>query len=129
MRQAIKVIFAFINILFFIALLFLARYLFAFLLKRRTFLLSYIVHIFSKITVFILGIKVKVCGNQELLKERGVFFVSNHMSYLEGIVISSLSPLVFIGRADLKSWPILGILSLLSDTIFVNRNGSLSIYR
>lgn len=124
MIKIIKATLIFTNILLFISILFITRCIFAFFPKKRTYLLSYIVHIFSKINVFILGIKVKLYGDRCLLKERGVLFTSNHLSYLEGFVASSLSPLVFIGRADLKKWPILGVLSLLSDTIFVKRNAS-----
>jgi len=60
---------------------------------------------------------------------RGVFFVINHVSYLDGVVASCLSPLVFIGRSDLKTWPLFGALTSLSDTIFVDRIDYSNIHR
>jgi len=91
-------------------------------------LIAHTVHLLSKTLIFILGIKIKVKGKRELLKSRGVFFVSNHLSYLDGVTISSLSPLVFIGRVDMKRWPLFGTLTFLSNTIFVNRMNPSAIH-
>lgn len=129
MRRTVKGTFLFLNIFLCMFMLSFVRVVFLLFPARRTFLVSYIVHIINKILVSILGIKVKVSGKSEFLKMRGVFFVINHLSYLDGMVASSLSPLVFIGRSDLKSWPLFGTLSSLSDTIFVNRVDPSNIHR
>jgi len=85
--------------------------------------------LFNKITRLLLGIKVKITGKRSVLRKRGFFFVCNHLSYLDGIVTSSLSPLVFIGKSELKRWPILGMMVSLSGTIFVNRINPVNIHR
>lgn len=129
MRKTVKATFLFLNIFLCIFILSFVRVVFLLFPAKRTFLVSYIAHIFNKISAFILGIKVKVSGKSEFLKTRGIFFVINHLSYLDGVIASSLSPLVFIGRSDLKSWPLFGTLTSLSDTIFVNRIDPSNIHR
>ncbi|UCC95719.1 MAG: 1-acyl-sn-glycerol-3-phosphate acyltransferase [Candidatus Omnitrophota bacterium] len=121
MRVALKAILFFLNVSLTIFAITITRYMLWFSPQRRMRAVSYLVYLCSKFAVFMLGIKIKVNGQRSVLKERGIFFVSNHTGYLDGIVISSLVPLVFIGRSDLKSWPLFGVLSSLSHTIYVNR--------
>jgi len=129
MRAIIKGILLFLNIFICIGVLTVTRSILVLFTIKRKFLVSYIVHLFGKIFTLILGIKVKVSGEKSLLKKRGVLFVSNHLSYIDGIVMTSLSPLVFIGRSDLRFWPLFGLFSFLSYTIFVNRNSPLNIQK
>lgn len=129
MARMLKATLVFLSICIFIFILAFVRVFFIFFPKRKVFLLSYIVHILNKILAFILGVKVRVSGHKELLKERGVFFVINHLSYIDGIIASSLSPLIFIGRSDLKNWPLFGVLSRLSCTIFVDRINASNIHK
>ena len=121
MIRVVKTIALFLNIILCIAVLFFVRIIFFRSGLRRIRITAGIVRISSKLMVRILGIKINLVGHKEFLKEEGIFFVSNHLSYIDGVTISSLWPLVFIGRSDLKEWPLFGALTTLSDTIFVNR--------
>jgi lyso-ornithine lipid O-acyltransferase len=47
--------------------------------------------------------------------------VCNHMSYLDILVLSSLTPAVFVAKREVKSWPVMGLMAQLSGTIFVDR--------
>ncbi len=47
--------------------------------------------------------------------------VSNHLSYLDVLVLSALAPAVFIAKREVKRWPILGWLATLAGTVFVDR--------
>ena len=47
--------------------------------------------------------------------------ISNHLSYLDVIVLGSLTPSVFVARHDVKSWPVFGWLASLAGTVYVNR--------
>lgn len=51
----------------------------------------------------------------------GGLLVSNHLSYVDVLVISALTPAVFVSKADVKSWPVLGWLAQLAGTLFVDR--------
>ena len=47
--------------------------------------------------------------------------VSNHLSYLDILVISAVTPAVFVSKADVRRWPVFGLLAALGGTVFVNR--------
>src|SRR5665811_750959 len=45
------------------------------------------------------------------LPEPGTLFVSNHISWLDIIVIGQYLPAYFVAKSDILSWPIIGYLS------------------
>ena len=47
--------------------------------------------------------------------------VSNHLSYLDVLVISALTPSVFVAKREVKTWPIFGFFARLAGTLFVDR--------
>lgn len=47
--------------------------------------------------------------------------VSNHLSYLDILVLSSVTPAVFISKSEVKRWPIFGWFARMSGTLFVDR--------
>jgi 1-acyl-sn-glycerol-3-phosphate acyltransferase len=47
--------------------------------------------------------------------------VSNHLSYLDILVISSVCHGVFVSKSEVRSWPIFGTLARMGGTIFVTR--------
>jgi 1-acyl-sn-glycerol-3-phosphate acyltransferase len=47
--------------------------------------------------------------------------ISNHLSYLDILVLSSLTPAVFVSRHDVKFWPVFGQFAFLAGTVFVDR--------
>ncbi len=100
---------AFLQILFFIPRAY----------RRRA--IALFIRFFGRIFIFLLGIRVKISGKLDVLFLRGAFLVSNHLGYLDGIILTSIFPLVFVARADLRTWPVFGFFSFLSNTIFVNR--------
>ena len=48
--------------------------------------------------------------------------ISNHLSYLDILVLSSLTPAVFVSKHDVKFWPVFGQFAVLAGTVFVNRD-------
>lgn len=67
----------------------------------------------------LLGVKVVSGGYAG--KQRPLLMCSNHVSWLDIPVISSLTPVVFVSRGDVVHWPVLGTLAKLQRTIFVDR--------
>jgi lyso-ornithine lipid O-acyltransferase len=65
----------------------------------------------------IFGTEVRVSGS---FPENGLL-VSNHLSYLDVLVLGSLHPAVFVAKRDVKSWPVFGWLASLAGTVFINR--------
>jgi len=51
----------------------------------------------------------------------GGILVSNHLGYLDVFVLASLGPTVFVSRADVEHWPVLGPLTRWCSTIYIDR--------
>ncbi len=47
--------------------------------------------------------------------------VSNHISYLDILVHAAHSPLVFISKAEVADWPLIGMLTRWAGTLFIQR--------
>ena len=71
-----------------------------------------------KILVFLFGLKIIIKG--KISKESNAF-VSNHISFLDIIVLNSLIPSNFIAKSEIKNWPVIGHLSSKTGTIFIRR--------
>ena len=59
----------------------------------------------------ILGIKLKISGKQE---SRKVLFISNHVSYLDIIILGSVVNAVFVAKSEIRNWPIINKLCILT---------------
>src|SRR5437764_10384856 len=46
--------------------------------------------------------------------------VCNHLSYMDILVLSSLTPAVFVAKREVKSWPVFGWFARLAGTLFVD---------
>jgi 1-acyl-sn-glycerol-3-phosphate acyltransferase len=49
------------------------------------------------------------------------FLVCNHLGYLDIVVLASRLPAVFVAKAEVASWPVLGAICRAVETIFVDR--------
>jgi 1-acyl-sn-glycerol-3-phosphate acyltransferase len=47
--------------------------------------------------------------------------ISNHLSYLDILLLSSLAPAIFVAKREVKSWPVMGLLAQLGGTLFIDR--------
>jgi lyso-ornithine lipid O-acyltransferase len=74
--------------------------------------------ILSSGTAWILGVHVRVHG---ALPAAPYLLVSNHLSYLDIIVFSTVLPARFVAKRQVRGWPLIGPLSWLLGTIFIDR--------
>ena len=51
----------------------------------------------------------------------GGVVISNHVSYLDIIVFAALKPCVFVSKAEIAQWPVLGWMTTMAGTVYVNR--------
>ena len=65
----------------------------------------------------ILHVKVESRG---LIPKEGLL-VSNHQGYLDILCLNVLCPSTFVAKAEIKSWPLFGLFSEWSGTIFLDR--------
>jgi len=61
-------------------------------------------HRFAASAIHGLGIELEVSGE---FPERGAM-ISNHLSYLDIIVLAALHPCVFVSKAEVANYPVLG---------------------
>jgi 1-acyl-sn-glycerol-3-phosphate acyltransferase len=47
--------------------------------------------------------------------------ISNHLSYLDILVFSSISHCAFVSKQEVKSWPVVGWVATLSGAVYVDR--------
>ncbi len=69
----------------------------------------------------ILNIKITVEGDARQLQRGGCVIISNHFGYLDGIVLGSLFPVIFVSKKEVKNWPIIGWWTTLCGSVFINR--------
>jgi 1-acyl-sn-glycerol-3-phosphate acyltransferase len=69
----------------------------------------------------IINVKVTVAGDAGQLERGGYFIISNHFGYLDGIILGSLFPVIFVSKREVKSWPLVGWWTTLCGTVFINR--------
>ena len=50
-----------------------------------------------------------------------VLILSNHISWLDIVVLSSVLPVSFVAKSEVRDWPVFGFLSKLQRTVFVDR--------
>jgi 1-acyl-sn-glycerol-3-phosphate acyltransferase len=76
----------------------------------------------ARILLYLFGIRVQVKHRERLHRTgNGRLIVSNHLSYIDILVISAFVPSVFITSVELRNTALLGTLARLSGSIFVER--------
>ena len=77
----------------------------------------------------LLNVNITLDGPSDGLGAGGHFIVSNHLGYLDGIVLGSLFPVIFVTKRQVKRWPVIGQLLMLLGGIFVDREDKKDILR
>jgi len=74
---------------------------------------------YYRVLVWLLRIRVRVNG--EPVRSRPVLFVSNHVSWVDIVVIGSIAPVAFVAKREVASWPLVGFTAKMQRTVFVDR--------
>jgi 1-acyl-sn-glycerol-3-phosphate acyltransferase len=74
-------------------------------------------HRFCAAAVRGLGVEIDVEGR---FPERGAV-ISNHLSYVDIVVFAALHPCVFVSKAEIRGWPVVGWMTTMSGTVYVER--------
>ena len=90
-------------------------------LPNRWKILSRLNRNYTLLLRLILNIKVRIAGDEGQLERGGYVIIANHVSYVDGIVLGSIFPIVFVSKREVKKWPIVGQWNVLCGTIFINR--------
>lgn len=71
----------------------------------------------SRRTLRVMDVEVSARGH---VPDRGLL-VSNHLSYLDILVISSITPAIFVAKSEVRRWPVFGWLARRAGTLFIER--------
>jgi 1-acyl-sn-glycerol-3-phosphate acyltransferase len=80
-------------------------------------------HWYHRLLCRILGVTIHCHG--AVAEDRPVLLVSNHISWLDIIVLSAVAPLSFVAKSEVGTWPFISWLAKLQGTLFINREDRL----
>jgi 1-acyl-sn-glycerol-3-phosphate acyltransferase len=78
-----------------------------------------LVRVWSRQMLAILGVELVVQGTPPA--HGPLLVVSNHISWLDILVLNAAHPSRFVSKADVKSWPLLGSLITGAGTLYIER--------
>jgi 1-acyl-sn-glycerol-3-phosphate acyltransferase len=76
--------------------------------------------LFHNIVIRLIGIRVHVRGAPA--RERPLLLVSNHASWLDIPILTSVLPVIFIAKSEIARWPLFGLFAKLQRSVFVDRS-------
>ena len=83
-------------------------------LNRLTY---FLMHLF----IFFGGFKISIAGQKDTLKEKGLFVISSHVSYMDAVILGTLLPGSFTTKSEAKKIPFFGQVVSVGDSIFIDR--------
>ncbi len=78
-------------------------------------------HLWARLFLRVLGVRVRYTGP---LPPPGVMVVANHVSYLDIPVLASCFPTLFLSKAEIAGWPVIGFFARAAGTLFIDRQQS-----
>ena len=82
-----------------------------------------VIQFWCKRLLSIFEVEVELIGAREnLFNQKKYLMVSNHISWLDIIVIQSIKPSIFVAKSDVASWPLFGWVARMTGTIFIRRD-------
>lgn len=75
---------------------------------------------YHRLVCRLLGIGLEVKGTPP--EEGPLLIVSNHVSWIDIMVLSAVAPLSFVAKREVARWPFFGTLARLQRTVFVDRD-------
>jgi len=83
--------------------------------------LPHITSAWARALLFLFGIRVTLPDKRPA---RAGMITSNHLSYVDILVIASIFPSRFIAKKEIASWPVIGLLTRSVGTLYLNRGRS-----
>ncbi|WP_240504530.1 lysophospholipid acyltransferase family protein [Tsuneonella mangrovi] len=80
--------------------------------------------LFLRWTARIIGARVKTIGTP---LKRDVFFISNHVSWVDILALAGASGTAFVAKQELSEVPVIGWLCKLNRTVFVKRENRMNV--
>jgi len=94
--------------------------------RRRARWQALMLHRWAQIAAFVLGLNIDGSCNAP---SAPFLLVSNHLSYVDVVVLASRLECSFVAKKEVESWPIIGALCRSVGTIFVDRRNRRDLAR
>ncbi len=89
--------------------------------RARNTMVPYIMQLWGKWCCWVLNIHIHQVGSVERFN-RGALVVSNHVGSVDIFVLAACFRVSFVSKSDVRSWPLIGFLTRIANTIFIDRN-------
>jgi len=123
MRRVFRLVgFLAVNLFFLVLAIFAAPIALLFGRINHRKLVTFLTKVWANLNTLVLGIKVNLVHKDLIEKGQNYFIIGNHLSYLDIILVGCKKPGLFVGKKEVRSWPLLGQLAWLGGTIFVDRS-------
>ena len=76
-------------------------------------------HLYHRILCALIGVRIREIGKRST--DTPLLILSNHVSWLDILVITALRPVVFVAKREVAGWPVFGWLAKLQRTVFIDR--------
>jgi 1-acyl-sn-glycerol-3-phosphate acyltransferase len=77
----------------------------------------------SRTMLRIIGCRLRVAGE---LPEQAGLVVANHITWLDIVVLHAVWPIWLVAKAEIRDWPMVGVLAHLAGTLFIHRGSEAS---
>lgn len=94
--------------------------------RGKVALRAWIVHLWARGLTLVIGMRIRTSGKPPLPP---FCLVSNHLSYLDVMLLGSRVRAAFVSRADISGWPLIGFLAKAGGTLFINREQKKDVLR
>src|SRR5262245_32982783 len=69
----------------------------------------------------ILHMHVRTRGDRPPHGPTGILFVANHISWIDVLALNAIRPMCFVAKAEVRNWPLIGLLASRVGTLFFMR--------
>lgn len=84
-------------------------------------------HYYHRLIAFIMGLRIHVHGDVD--HKHPTLLVANHISWMDIIVFTAITPLSFVAKSEVDTWPGVRLLANMQRTIFVDREKRSDVHR
>jgi 1-acyl-sn-glycerol-3-phosphate acyltransferase len=67
------------------------------------------------------ALRIRIAVNGAQITGRPVLIVSNHVSWVDIVVLAAIAPMVFVAKREVASWPLIGAAAKVQKVVFVDR--------
>lgn len=91
------------------------------LFRFRWRIFAYLNLLLARTLRLISGTRIIIRGATNIPQTTGLLILSNHLTYLDGIVLGSIFPVIYLSKLAVKQWFLIGWMVSVSGTILIDR--------